>query len=222
MEGGREASGTTSWWWRESKRTELEEQHNNSLESCAKEKEGEISIEPRQAPSKLLTDSTTGVRGRTKAESIHVVLHVDGVNVDGAHALLEEVGVVQTLSSTEDLLAAHEEVVGVGEALRRSTWSALRWRQENEGTNGVGGIGHGVEGAEGEGELVDDVVVGVVLLLDEAAEGLLSRGAAGRETSAELHSEGFQAHLMSSSSPMGARGVPCSTPASWRILIASE
>lgn len=65
---------------------------------------------------------------------------------------------METLSSREDLLAAHEEVVRVGK-------------------EGVGRVGHGVEGTEGEGELVDDVVVGVVLLLDDDSEGLLGGGA---------------------------------------------
>ena len=39
-------------------------------------------------------------------------------------------------------------------------------------TNGLGRVGHGVERTEREGELVDDVVVGAVLLLDEHAERL--------------------------------------------------
>lgn len=83
----------------------------------ARQERRQVSVELTKGLPKLLTDSTTSVWGCAKAESIDVVLHVDGVDVDGAHALLEEVGVVQTLSSTEDLLAAHEEVVRVGKAL---------------------------------------------------------------------------------------------------------
>ena len=39
------------------------------------------------------------------------------------------------------------------------------------------GIGHGVEGPEGHGELVNDEVVGVVLGLDNSAKTLLIFGA---------------------------------------------
>lgn len=99
------------------------------------------------------------MRRRSQPESIHVALHIVGVDAHGAHPLLQHGSIVQPLGTRENLLAAHEEVVRVGE-------------------QGVVGVGHGVEGSEGEGELVDDVVIGVVLLLDEDAERLLGRGAA--------------------------------------------
>jgi hypothetical protein len=57
---------------------------------------------------------------------------------------------------TQNLLAAHEKVVGVGDL----------W---------VLGVLEGVEGTCGLGELVEDVEVGVVLLADQGAEGLFLR-----------------------------------------------
>jgi hypothetical protein len=61
---------------------------------------------------------------------------------------------VNTLRAGADFLSAHEHVVGVGEL----------W---------VGGRGHGVGGADGEGELVERVEVRVVFLEDEFAEEFL-------------------------------------------------
>lgn len=57
--------------------------------------------------------------------------------------------VVDALGTAEDFLAAHVEVVGVGVA--------------------GGGGGHGVEGADTQGVLVEDVEVCVVFFEDEFA-----------------------------------------------------
>lgn len=77
-----------------------------------------------------------------------------------AHVLAELLVVVDTLRTGHDLLAAHEEVVGVGEG-------------------GVCRVGVRVEGAGGAREFVDGVEVGGVLLGDEVAEGFLLGGAGG-------------------------------------------
>ena len=120
----------------------------------------------------LQTDSTTGVRRAAVAESVDVVAQALVLGVDGrdalAHALLQEGRVVDALRAGHDLLAAHEEVVAVGGA--------------GVGVLGVvGGLsfgaGHGVEGADGQRVLVEDVEVGAVLLEHEGAEALLVGGA---------------------------------------------
>ena len=70
--------------------------------------------------------------------------------------------VVDALGTGHDFLAAHEEVVGVGEG-------------------GVGGIGGGVERADGGGEFVDGVEVCGVFLEHYFAKGFLVGGAGGRD-----------------------------------------
>jgi hypothetical protein len=104
-------------------------------------------------------ETTTSVRGTTLAESIEVILEAFLVRLEtlGAHGLLQLLDIIDTLSTGHDLLATHEEIVRVRETL-------------------VGGIGLGVEGADGHGELVEDVEVGVVLLADDLAELLLHCG----------------------------------------------
>ena len=52
----------------------------------------------------------------------------------------------------------------------------MEWLQS---THRVGSVGHGVERSKGEGELVDDVVVGVELGLDEFTEDLFRCRAIG-------------------------------------------
>ena len=49
-------------------------------------------------------------------------------------------------------------------------------------TYGVLGVGHGVEGSDGKREFIEDVEVGVVLLLHETAQ-LLFHGSAVCESS---------------------------------------
>ena len=69
----------------------LEEQHHEALEA----------------------DSTSGMGWRAEAERVDVRLHLLRVDPDCLHALFEKRRVVQPLGATEDLLAAHEEVVRV-------------------------------------------------------------------------------------------------------------
>ena len=102
------------------------------------------------------------MRRRPVAKRVDIVLQPGAVRVDGrvvsAHALAQEVGIVDTLAAGEDLLAAHEEVVGVG-------------------CFGVVGGREGVEGADGGGEGVEDVEVCFVAVVDEFAEVFLVGGA---------------------------------------------
>lgn len=99
------------------------------------------------------------MRGTTLAESIEVILEalLVGLKTLSAHRLLQFLDIVDTLGTRHDLLSTHEEVVRVREAL-------------------VVGVGLGVEGTDGHGELVEDVEVGVVLLADDLAELLLHGG----------------------------------------------
>ena len=93
-------------------------------------------------------------------EAVNVVLGSGTIGVDRrvvlAHLLGQQLRVVDTLGAGADFLAAHEEVVRVGEL-------------------GVVGRGHGVGRADRERELVEDVEIGAVLFKDEAAEVLLLR-----------------------------------------------
>lgn len=87
---------------------------------------------------------TSGMRRTAKFEALDVVLCSESGGVDGRvvypHLLGEEGRVVDALGAGADFLAAHEHVVGVREG-------------------GVGGRGHGVCGADGEGKLVECVEV---------------------------------------------------------------
>lgn len=76
------------------------------------------------------------------------------------HILAQHVVVVDALRAGHDFLAAHEEVVAVGEVRR-------------------GGVRVGVEGADAEGVFVDGEEVGGVFFVDEAAEGAFLGGAVG-------------------------------------------
>lgn len=92
--------------------------------------------------------------------SVAVMIRVEAF---GLHGLDERAGAVDALGAGHDFLAAHEEVVAVGEER-------------------VGGGGVGVEGADGEGELVEGVEVGGVFGADEGAE-VFFLGGAGRVVS---------------------------------------
>jgi hypothetical protein len=100
--------------------------------------------------------------GTSILESIDVILHsrIVGIErrVELSHSLAKQFIIVHTLCSGEDLLTAHEHVVGV-----RELGVACRW--------------HCVEWANLEWELVEDVEVGAVLLKDQLAKMLLLRGA---------------------------------------------
>ena len=92
------------------------------------------------------------------AESVQIVLEALLVGVDslGKHRGLQFLDVVDTLGTRHDLLTTHEEVIGVGESV-------------------VLGVGLGVEGSHGHGELVQNVEVGVVLVANDLAQLLLHR-----------------------------------------------
>lgn len=100
------------------------------------------------------TETSTRVRRRSKPEGINVTLHRRRVDTLLPHLLAQEVRVVDPLSSRKNLLPAHEEVVRV------RVVRVLR-------------IGHGVERANGQGELVKDEVVRLELVLDDPTESLL-------------------------------------------------
>lgn len=87
-------------------------------------------------------------------ERIHVVhkslrLGVHG-RVHGAHALLQECGVVDALGARKNFLAAHVEIVGVAVAVEGIIREALDVGRVRVGSGGR----HGIEGANGEGVLV--------------------------------------------------------------------
>jgi len=105
----------------------------------------------------LQTDSSTSVWWGTHAEGINVVLDCSGIDIMSLATLDQKVGVVDTLSSRQDLLTTHEEIVRVR-------------------VLGVLGVGHSVEGTDLERELVQHEEVSVVLGLDQLAELLLDLG----------------------------------------------
>ena len=72
---------------------------------------------------------------------------------------------MDTLSAREDFLAAHEEIEGVAVTGIGVGGTGLVCRRIDRG--------HGVEGSDGQGVLVQNVKVGAVLLEDETAEVLL-------------------------------------------------
>lgn len=98
--------------------------------------------------------------GRTAlAESIQVIFEAFllGIEALGDHRLLEFLDVIDTLRSRHDLLAAHKEIIRVGEP-------------------GVLGAGLGVERPDGHRELVQYVKISVVLVADDLTQLLLHRG----------------------------------------------
>lgn len=110
--------------------------------------------------------------GRTSVrEGIDVVLETRTVRVGWGDVLThsgpQKLCVMDPLCAREDLLSAHEEVERItvpcvcilGGHIR-----FVRWRVRG---------GHGVEGPDGEGVLVQNVKVRTVLLEDQAAETLL-------------------------------------------------
>ena len=192
--------------------------HNSRLRSQPRWVSGEQAGEPDIGQTQpkhddtLQTNSTAGVRRTSVLESIDVVLETRVLWVDGrdvfAHSLLQELRVVNTLSTRQDFLAAHEEVEGVavaGVGVRGAVF--VRGR-----VNGW----HGVEGADVQRVLVQDVEVGAVLLEDETAEVLLVRCAKSMSVViSNFRPELIVTHLKSSKSLI-------STPASRSILIPSQ
>lgn len=65
----------------------------------------------------LETNASTAMRRATIAEAIEVILHCSRVDAGLPHALLEQGSVVDTLTTREDLLAAEEEIIRVGQLL---------------------------------------------------------------------------------------------------------
>lgn len=114
---------------------EAEVQHNDTLEA----------------------NTTAAVGKSTEAERVNVVLGRLLRDAKRLHALLEQAGVVHTLSTRHDLLTTDHDVERVAPAL-------------------VVRVRHRVERTHGQRELVEDVEVRAVLLLDEAAEPLLVLG----------------------------------------------
>jgi hypothetical protein len=110
----------------------------------------------------LQAKATSSVRRTSKPKAVDVVLSTSRLGVDGwvvfAHLGCKQVGVVNTLGTRADFLAAHEHVVRVGQQ-----WVSRR--------------GHRVGGTNSKWELVERVEVRVVLLEDETAEHLLLWGA---------------------------------------------
>lgn len=88
-------------------------------------------------------------------ESLDVILNGRNFKTALLGSLLQEYGVVNTLSTGSDLLTSHEEVVRVGEAL-------VSWVQ------------HSVEGSSSDGVAVKHVEVSVVFLAHHLTESLLS------------------------------------------------
>ncbi len=109
------------------------------------------------------TDTTTTVSGHTDlAECRDVFLDTVAVGVDalGTDALLQLGGVVDTLSTGENLLSTEEEIEGVGHT--------------NIVANGSAAVVNlGVEGTGSLRELVNEVEVGLVLLAHKCTESLL-------------------------------------------------
>jgi hypothetical protein len=102
-------------------------------------------------------NTTTAVSRNTGLpENVDVFLDTwaGGVDPLGANSRLQLGRIVDTLPTGADLLASHEKVIGIRDL-------------------GVGWVHLGVEGTGRLGELVEDVEVGLVLLADEGAEGLL-------------------------------------------------
>jgi hypothetical protein len=106
-----------------------------------------------------LTDSTTTMGRGSQLERINVSGHCRRVDTGHLHSLDQEVGVVNSLGTRQDLLPSHHEIVR----------AAQRW---------VLGIGHGVEGSNGEREFVENVIVGFVLVLYQSPKPLFILGAA--------------------------------------------
>lgn len=107
-----------------------------------------------------LTDTTTGVRGSTEVKRIDITLHASRLNPALLHPLNQELRIMDSLRARQDLFTSHEEIVRVGQGR-------------------VGRVGHRVEWSNRERELVEDVIVGAVLFLDESAEPSFVFGAAG-------------------------------------------
>lgn len=123
-------------------------------------------LEPQTRPT---------VRRRPGPEAVHVLFDAGALRIDrrihAPHASGQKVRVVDALRARQDLGAAHVEVEGVGIGCFGRVWGM---RGE------VLGRGHCVEGTDGEGVLVKDVEVCVVLFEDETAEQFLLRRAAKR------------------------------------------
>lgn len=130
---------------------------------------GKVNTGKSQSPSDntVETETTTTVRRNTNlSEDSQVLLDTVALGVDtlGADALLELVGVVDTLTTRENLLATDEHVESV-------------CNTDAVSDCGASVIELGVERSCGLGELVDNVEVGVVLLADDLTESLLLRSA---------------------------------------------
>ena len=123
----------------------------------------------------LETHSASSVRIGAMREGLEVSLQRVERDAVSLGTLREKLGVMDTLGSRDNFLSTDEDIEGVGELLSVSL---------GNDRYGVLGVGHGVERTDGQRELVQDVEVGVVLLLDETTELLLHGRATSREHNA--------------------------------------
>ena len=65
----------------------------------------------------LETDTASAMRRASELERVQVVAHRRGVDALAAHALFQQLRVVDTLGPREDFLASHKEIIRVGEGL---------------------------------------------------------------------------------------------------------
>ena len=100
---------------------------------------------------RLFTDASAAVGESTVAEGVNVGLNFMEVNAPCLGSLNNELGLMDALSTRQDLLTTDEEIIAVGEL-------------------GILRIGHGVERTNGKGVLVHHEKVRAVLLLDNLAK----------------------------------------------------
>lgn len=101
------------------------------------------------------TDTTVGVS--TVFERFDVIFNGIDLNAAFSSSLGQEFRIVNSLSTTGNFFTSHEEIVRVG-------------------VSGVILAGHGVERSGGDGVSVENVEIGVVLLLDEVTQLSFSDG----------------------------------------------
>lgn len=94
------------------------------------------------------------MRRASVLEGVNVRLNLGDIDGMMFGSFTQQNRVMDTLSSTQDLFSSHEHVIRVGPSL-------------------VIGVRHGVEGTGGQGKLVQNVEVGVVLLTNNLSKLLL-------------------------------------------------
>lgn len=97
-------------------RTQLEEEHDDSLQSYREMSRCQYACHAKWSKQGR-TNSTTSMRRCPESKGVNIALHLGRVDTNSSHTFLQHGCIMQSLGSRENLLSSHKEIVRVGQQL---------------------------------------------------------------------------------------------------------